>query len=194
MAGVGVFGGTFDPVHIGHLVSALEVRHQIGLERVLLVVANDPWQKKGSVFAKAADRLAMVQAAVDGIDGLQADDTEIRRGGPSYMVDTLFELRKRFPGEELSLIVGADAAAGLDTWARPDELKRLASVVVMDRAGSESDCVPEGWTHRRVEVTRLDVASRDLRARWIDGRPVDGLVPPQVMQLIRERDLYGPRR
>jgi nicotinate-nucleotide adenylyltransferase len=194
MTGVGVFGGTFDPVHIGHLVSALEVRHQIGLDRVLLVVANDPWQKEGSVFAPAADRMAMVQAAVEGIDGLEADDTELRRGGPSYTIDTLVELGERFPGTDLHLIVGSDAASGLETWERPEELKRLARLVVMSRAGMTGDCAPPGWAHRRVDVTRLDVASRDLRARLADGRPVDGLVPRPVMRLIRERGLYGPRR
>jgi nicotinate-nucleotide adenylyltransferase len=193
MADVGVLGGTFDPVHIGHVVTALEVRHQLGLDRVLLVVANEPWQKDGSVFAGPADRMALVEAAVEGIDGLVADDTEIRRGGPSYMADTLADLRRRLPGDELFLVVGCDAAAGLETWERPDEVRASATLVVVDREGVDAGlCVPAGWPHRRVQVPRLDIASRDLRVRLSEGRPIDGLVPAKVMQLIRGRGLYGP--
>jgi nicotinate-nucleotide adenylyltransferase len=193
MADVGVLGGTFDPVHIGHVVTALEVRHQLGLDRVLFVVANQPWQKDGSVFAGPADRLAMVEAAIEGIDGLVADATEIRRGGPSYMADTLAELHGRLPVDELFLVVGCDAAAGLETWERPDEVRRLATLVVVDREGTDPGrCAPAGWPHRRVQVPRLDIASRDLRVRLSERRPIDGLVPARVMQVIRERGLYGP--
>ena len=111
---IGVFGGTFDPPHIGHLAVAVEVRHALALDRVLMVVANDPWQKRGArVLTPAADRLEMVRAAAQDLDGVEADDREIRRGGPSYTVDTVEELLGEQPGAELFVVVGADAAAGL---------------------------------------------------------------------------------
>ncbi|MBV9255052.1 MAG: nicotinate-nicotinamide nucleotide adenylyltransferase, partial [Actinobacteria bacterium] len=116
---LGVLGGTFDPVHIGHLVAAVNARHTLDLDQVLLVVANVPWQKAGArVITPAPDRLAMVRAAVDDVDGLEASDLEIARGGESYTVDTLAELQRIHPGAELYLIVGADLVAELDTWER----------------------------------------------------------------------------
>src|SRR2546421_8283300 len=100
---LGVFGGTFDPIHVGHLVTAVNVRHSLRLDRVLLVVAHDPWQKAGTVVAPAADRLAMVQAAVADVPGLEASDLELGRGGPTYTADTLAELRRQCPGADLFL-------------------------------------------------------------------------------------------
>src|SRR5215207_3168759 len=109
---IGVVGGTFDPPHIGHLSVVVEVRHALDLDRVAVVVANDPWQKRGSrAVTAASDRLAMVQAAVEGLDGIEADDREIRRGGPSYTVDTVEELQAEEPGAEVFVVVGSDAAA-----------------------------------------------------------------------------------
>ena len=126
---LGLLGGTFDPPHIGHLVAAINVRHALGLGRVLLVVANVPWQKVGSrSVSPAEDRLAMVEAAVAGIDGLEASDLEIRRGGPSYTIDTLVDLAEADPAGERFLILGADAAAGLDTWERGELLPDLATL------------------------------------------------------------------
>ena len=116
---LGIFGGTFDPPHVGHLVAANEVRHVLGLDVVLLVVANAPWQKVGSRgISDAQDRLAMVRAAVDGHDGLEASDIEITRGGPSYTADTLAALHEVEPDAELFCILGADAAAGFLTWSQ----------------------------------------------------------------------------
>lgn len=110
---VGVFGGTFDPIHIGHLVAAVNVRHALALDRVLLVVANEPWQKAGTrAITVAADRLAMVEAAVAGVAGREASALEIERGGPSYTADTVAEIEARNPGAELFVIVGTDVADG----------------------------------------------------------------------------------
>lgn len=187
-----MLGGTFDPPHIGHLVAAVNVRHVLGLERVLLVVANVPWQKVASrEVSPAGDRLAMVEAAAAGLEGVEASDVEIRRGGPSYTVDTLCELRRRDPDAELFVILGADAAAGLDTWERAEELPRLGTLVLVDRPGVECPPPPEGWPVVRVEVPRLEVSSTDLRARVLDGRPLDFLVPDAVVTCIRHRRLYG---
>lgn len=191
---IGVLGGTFDPPHVGHLLAAVNVRHALELDEVLLVVANDPWQKTAErPVTAAADRLAMVEAAVVGLDGVVASDLELRRGGPSYMVDTLLELRDADPEGERFLVLGSDAAAGLLTWDRADQLPGLATLVLVDRPGIPCDDPPAGWPFRRVEIPRVEVASTDLRARVADGRPLDLLVPPGVWSLIRERRLYGFR-
>ncbi len=188
---VGVFGGTFDPPHIGHLVAALEVRYALGLDRVLMVVANEPWQKvSGRPVTPAADRLAMVEAAVAPLDGLEASDLEIRRGGPSYTVDTLVELRGSGLSE-LFLVVGADAAAGLESWRRATELRGLAELVLVDREGAMPAEGPDGWPSTKVRVPRLDVSSTDLRDRFGRGAPVELLVPRGVVEVARQRGLYG---
>src|SRR5215210_2120882 len=189
---LGVFGGTFDPPHVGHLVTAVNVRHELGLDEVLLVVANDPWQKAGHVVAPAADRLAMVEAAVADVDGLCASDVEIRRGGPSYTAETLADLHERHPGADLFLVLGSDAAALLPTWERMDEVRSRATLAVVTRPGAEAATPPDGWPHRVVEVPRLDVSSTDLRARVVDGRPLEFLLPPAVVRVVRERRLYAP--
>jgi nicotinate-nucleotide adenylyltransferase len=189
---LGVFGGTFDPPHVGHLVSAVNVRHALGLDRVLLVVANAPWQKEGSrPISPAADRMAMVEAAVEGVAGLAACDLELVRGGPSYSVETLQALAAERADRDLFLILGSDAAAGLDTWERPDELRELATFVVVDRPGGGSDVtVPDVFRALHVEVPRLEVSSTDLRARVVDGRPLDYLLTPAVISSIAARRLY----
>jgi nicotinate-nucleotide adenylyltransferase len=194
VARIGVFGGTFDPPHVGHLVTAVNVRHALALDRLLLVVANEPWQKLGTrAITPPADRLAMVEAAVAGVDGLEASSVEIDRGGPSYTADTLVELAEAHPGAELLLVLGADAAAGLLTWERVDEVRSLASLVVVERPGEPAPTVPPEWTWTHVEVPRLEVSSSDLRARVVDGRPLDYLLTPAVISCVRERRLYrGP--
>ena len=191
---IGVFGGTFDPVHIGHLVTAVNVRHALRLDRLLLVVAHDPWQKTGvgRQVAPAADRFAMVKAAVGDVEGLFASDIELRRGGPSYMADTLAEVAAGEPGAELYLVVGADAAAGLDTWQRPDEIRARATLAIVDRPGTARTEPPPGWRSERVEVPRLQVSSSDIRQRLADGAPLEWLVPDAVVRCIRERGLYAP--
>src|SRR5450432_3410123 len=118
---LGVFGGTFDPVHVGHIVVATEVRAQLGLDRVLLVVAGDPWQKRGKVVASADHRLQLVEAAVAGIPGVEASAIEIERDAPSVTADTLETLAG--PERELFLVLGADAVANMPTWRRLDETR-----------------------------------------------------------------------
>lgn len=191
---LGVFGGTFDPPHIGHLVAAIEVRHALGLDRVLLVVANEPWQKTGTrPISEAADRLAMVEAAVEGVEGLEASSIEIEHGGPSYTADTLGALAAADPDGRRFLILGADAAAGLDTWERAEAIPDLATLVLVDRPGLVGPAAPQGWAFERVEMPRLDVSSTDLRQRAVDGRPLGFLTPGAVVSFIRERRLYRGR-
>ncbi len=188
---IGVFGGTFDPVHVGHLVTAVNVRHELGLDRVLLVVANVPWQKADRSITSAEDRFAMVEAAVADVDGLEASRIEIDRGGDSYTADTLIALREQHPGAELFLILGSDAAAGLESWERAADLPGLCTIVVVERPGAAGATgLPAGWQGLSVEVPRLEVSSTDLRARFADGRPLDYLVTEPVIDVIRRRGLY----
>jgi nicotinate-nucleotide adenylyltransferase len=193
---LGILGGTFDPVHVGHLVAAVNARHALDLDRVLLVVANEPWQKVGSrPLTPAADRLALVEAAVSGVVGLESSAIEIERGGPSYTADTVTELRARWPDAELNLIVGADAAAGLDTWERIEEVRSKVVLVVVNRPGTTIDPLApgsplEGWDVRLLEVPALEISSTELRDRVASGRPLDFLVPMPAIRVIRERGLY----
>ena len=187
---VGIFGGTFDPIHVAHVVAAVEVRRALGLDRVLLVPAGDPWQKRGQVSAAAADRVAMVEAAIEGIEGLEVCGIEVARPGPSYTADTLEALAA--PDRELFLVVGADVAATLSTWAGVERLPDLATLVVVDRAGAATADAPPGpWRVEHVAIPHLDVSSTDLRARAARGWPLDGLVPPGVVRIIAERNLYN---
>lgn len=191
---VGVLGGTFDPPHVGHLVAAVDCLELLGLDVVLLVVANEPWQKVARRdVTPAADRLAMVAAAVEGVPGLEASDLELRRGGPSYTADTLDQLRADEPDAQLHLILGADAAAGLATWHRAGDLPGLAELVVVGRPGVVTH-VPAGFRVHRVDSTRLDVSSTDLRRRAAGGRSLRFLVPDGAARVIRERGLYGVAR
>ena len=191
---VGVFGGTFDPVHVGHLVTAVNVRHELRLDRVLLVPANQPWQKADRQLTHAEDRYAMVEAAVADVLGLEGSRIEIDRGGVSYTADTLAALLQADPHCSLFVILGSDAAAGLPTWERADEVKKQATLVVVTRPGAEDEGPPEGWDCVRVEVPRLEVSSTDLRRRFVDGRPLDYLITEPVIHVIRERRLYADAR
>jgi nicotinate-nucleotide adenylyltransferase len=191
---LGIFGGTFDPPHVGHLVTAVNVRHELRLDRVLLVVNDQPWQKLGTRdITPAEDRFAMVAAAVGKVEGLEASRIELDRGGMSYTADTLAQLRGEDPARELFVILGTDAARGLPTWERADEVRAMASIVVVERPGSDEGEPPPGWAWTRVEVPRLEVSSTDLRARVADGRPLDYLLSPEVIETIQDRGLYRQR-
>ncbi len=188
---IGVFGGTFDPPHVGHLVTAINVAHSLDLHSVIMMVNNVPWQKVGSrPITPALDRLAMVQAAVANVPRLTAGDVEIRVGGHSYTADTLGYLADDYPGAEFYVVLGDDAAAGIHTWERADEVIAQARLVVVDRPGQPAELDPDiDWI--RIEVPRLEVSSTDLRDRWVDGRPLDYLVTEDVLAVIAARGLYG---
>jgi nicotinate-nucleotide adenylyltransferase len=192
---IGVFGGTFDPVHVGHLVAAAWAREAFGLERVLLVVANEPWQKTGTrTVTPAEDRFLMVEAAVAGVVGVEASRIEIDRGGPSYTADTASELLAATPAAELYVIVGADVASELGTWKRADELRAVVTLVVVDRGGVGSGDDPPGWSVERLRIPALDISSSQLRRRLAEGRSVDFLIPDAAIRCIRQLNLYAGSR
>lgn len=191
---LGVLGGTFDPVHIGHLVAAVNARHALGLDRVLLMVANLPWQKSDREVTPAEERLAMVTAAVAHTGGLEACRLEIDRGGESVTADTLEALRDADPDNELFLIVGSDVAAELASWRRMADSARLATLVVVSRPGTPAVEVDRRWRVERVEIPQLEISSSDLRARAGDGRPLEYLLPQPAIDLIAARGLYAGGR
>jgi nicotinate-nucleotide adenylyltransferase len=195
---IGIFGGTFDPIHVGHLVTAVNARAALNLDVVELVVANEPWQKVGGrAVTPAADRLALVAAAVHDCEGIEVSDREIRRGGPSFTIDTVREILADEPGAQLALIVGADVIARLSSWRSVAALQALCELVVVNRPGSR---LPEGaalaaalagWRYEVIEVPALEVSSTDLRDRAATGRPLDFLIPEGAIRVIRERGLYA---
>lgn len=188
---MGVFGGTFDPPHVGHLVTAINVRHALALDVVVMMVANIPWQKDGTrEITSAEHRLEMVAAAVETVPGLIPGRQELDLGGNSYTADTLAVLSDEYPGADLFTIVGDDAAANLHTWERSEEVVGRSELVVVDRPGAPVVLDPSvDWI--RVEVPRLDVSSTDLRARFEDGRPLDYLITDATLDVIERCGLYS---
>jgi nicotinate-nucleotide adenylyltransferase len=189
---LGVFGGTFDPVHNGHVAAAVNVRSALGLDRVLMIPAGAPWQKQHRFVAPAADRLAMLTAAIDGVDRLEVSTLEVDRDGPTYTADTIEELRAQHADAELFLILGADAAADIDTWDRISVVERETALVVVTRAGTPGGAaLPRRWSRvHHVQIPALEISSSDLRRRAASGEPLDGLMPAAAIRCLRERGLY----
>lgn len=189
MTRVGIFGGTFDPPHNGHVAAVVQVRHALELDRVLVVVANDPWQKSST--SPAAARLRLAHAAFAQLDRVEVSDIEIRRGGASYTIDTVDALRDA--GEHLVVVIGSDAAAGLATWHRAAALATLVEFAIVTRGGParhDEGTLPLGFIGHVVPISRLDVSSTEVRRRVVAGEPIDGLVPPAVVREIAEASLY----
>jgi nicotinate-nucleotide adenylyltransferase len=209
MKPIGVFGGTFDPIHYGHLRTAFEMLQALSFEQVRFIPCGDP-PHRGMTFANADLRFRMVEAAIAGQDGFVSDDRELRRDGPSYSVDTLIELRREFPGRSLGLIVGMDAFLKLPDWHRWDEILDLAHIVVAHRPGWRApDIGPLGEliadhgthrvddlhnaTHGRIQihaVTQLEIASTEIRELVVAGRDPRFLMPDAVRDLIKETGVY----
>lgn len=190
---VGVLGGTFDPPHLGHLIAADQVLAALSLDEVVLVPANRPWQKVGQrTITPAEQRLAMTRAAVGDIEGLSVSPIEIELGGPSYTSVTLSALSELHPGTEWLVIVGADAAAGLDTWHDTDRLRQQATIVVVNRPGADFQ-PPTGWRWELVEIPSVAISGTGLRRRVAQGGSIRFLTPDAVIDRIREWGLYGWR-
>lgn len=195
---LGVLGGTFDPVHRGHLVLAAAAHAELGLERVLFVPAGQPWRKGDRAITSGEHRLAMLRLGLEGQGAFGIVTLELEREGPSYTADTLGALRRERPNEALFFILGEDALVDLPNWARPGRIQELATLVVARRAGTRRKDVEEvarrvpGLLDRvvwlkmpPVEVTATGVRERVRRGLWIGD-----LVPPAVEAYIREHGLY----
>jgi nicotinate-nucleotide adenylyltransferase len=169
----------------------------LSLDCLLLVVANDPWQKSGTRrVSDPEDRYALTRALAEEVPGAEASRLEIDRGGPSYSVVTIEEVLADAgaPAPEVFLVVGADLVAELETWERPEDLKRLATLAVVSRPGQEVPEAPSGWRVVRVDGPQVDVSSSQVRDRLALGLEVDGLVPDAVIRCMERRGLYAVRR
>ncbi|MBI4408916.1 MAG: nicotinate (nicotinamide) nucleotide adenylyltransferase [Gemmatimonadetes bacterium] len=191
---LGVFGGSFDPPHLGHLIVAQDAALALSLDRVLFVPAAVPPHKRGQSLSAGEVRLEMTRAAIAGNPLFEASDVELTRTGPSYTIETLRELvtRTRGDAEELALflLMGVDQFREFHTWREPEEIARLASLAVFARAGEEIGWPGVDVAFQPVPVTRVDVSSTDIRRRVAAGEPIRYLVPPGVEEIIRREGLY----
>ncbi len=191
---IGLFGGTFDPPHIGHTLCASLACDELGLESVQMMVAGDPWQKSAATQVTAASvRLAMTTAACRGSRRLIPSDAELHRSGPSYTIDTVDEL-KRSGVESITLILGADAAAGLDSWNRARELAEMVELAVMRRPGVQQVDLGSWWSSRVIEIPQIELSSTMIRRRVEAGQSVEFLVAPEVESMIHHLGLYRGSR
>ncbi|MGI8522566.1 MAG: nicotinate-nucleotide adenylyltransferase [Nocardioides sp.] len=191
---VGVMGGTFDPIHHGHLVAASEVQAWFDLDEVVFVPTGAPWQKSDRVVSPAEDRYLMTVIATASNPRFQVSRVDVDRGGPTYTIDTLRDLRAQQPDAELYFITGADALAEIFTWRDADELFALAQFVGVTRPGYAMDAatldkIPADRV-TMVEVPALAISSTDCRRRTARGEPVWYLVPDGVVQYIAKHHLY----
>lgn len=194
---LGIFGGTFDPPHSGHLALALAALQQLGLDRVLWVVTADPPHKVGLPLSPIQDRLDMVLAAIRGQSGFEISRVDIDRPGPHWSADTVALLKDSQPEAEWVYLMGGDSLRDLPTWGRPQELLANASLGVLLRPDAEVDLarleqILPGISSRvaYVSAPRQAISSHDIRRRVAHGRSIDGLVPSGVAALIQARGLY----
>lgn len=196
---LGIFGGTFNPIHLGHLLTAQDALEQIELDCVKFIPSSVPPHKVVDKLASEHDRLQMIKLAIRGSDHFKVDDIEIKRGGKSYSVETLTELRRRDPRADFYFIIGADSLRELHLWREVQRLVTLCTFVTVPRPGFEPKPVIDprldAATRRRLRQHVLrghacDIASRDIRARVASGRSIRYLVPDAVREYIRRRRLY----
>ncbi len=206
---IGIFGGTFDPIHYGHLRTAFELLQALRFKQVRFIPCGDP-PHRGTTFADAQQRFRMVEVAISDQEGFVSDDRELLRDGPSYSIDTLIGLRKEFPDHSLGLIVGMDAFLGLLKWHRWDEILNVAHIVVAHRPGWKApdmgplgELISEHGTHRVDDlheathgrlhihaVTQLEIASTEIRDLVAAGRDPRFLMPDAVRDVIRDSGVY----
>lgn len=189
---IGVFGGTFDPPHVGHLILAADACDALRLDRLIFVpAAAQPFKVETPAVASPSDRLEMVRLAVAEDSRYAVEDTEIRRGGLSYTVDTLEEIAGKNVDAELFLLIGQDALAGFSGWKKHTRVREIATIAVMRRTGSQE---PGEWrdADRLVEISarRVDVSSTEIRERLAAGKSIRGFVPEPVERFITARRLY----
>jgi nicotinate-nucleotide adenylyltransferase len=208
---LGLFGGTFDPPHLGHLVVAQDALERLGLDRLLFVVAGLPPHKLGERLSPASIRLEMVRAAVRGNPAFEVSAVEMDQAGPTYTVDTLRRFRSMHPEAHMFFLMGADQLAEFPEWKEPETVAALATVVAMTREGSGGEWGSGGRESMsggqgsvvgagpaaglagefvRLPVTRLDLSSTDVRSRVREGRSIQYLVPPEVLGIIEDQGLY----
>jgi nicotinate-nucleotide adenylyltransferase len=187
---LGIYGGSFDPVHTGHLLVAQAAVEELGLDRLFFIPAAQSPFKPDEKPAPAPVRLQLLRLALAGKTNCEIDEQEIRRGGVSYTVDTLRDYARKFSGAKLFYLIGADHVAKLNEWREPDELAKLAEFVVIPRPGKAPADFRPPFRGRWLKGFPLGVSSLEIRARLKGGLPVEPLVPPAVAEAIRAAKLY----
>ena len=189
---IGIYGGTFNPMHIGHLIVIESVREQLQFDRLIFIPSANPPNKSDPALAPASDRLHMARLGVDGNPDFEVSDIETNRGGISYTVDTLKALGALYPRASLSLIIGADNLIEFQTWRSPDEIVDRAELVVMNRPGYAVHGVKNELSRlaKHVNVPQIGVSGTDIRRRVKLGRSIRYLVPRTIEEYIRQKGLY----
>lgn len=183
MRKIGIYGGTFDPIHHGHLILGRQACEELGLEQLIFVpAALSPFKREAR--ASGEKRLSMLQAAIEGQDRFLADDCELKRPPPSFSIDTVMQIREREPKAELFWLIGADNVGDLSKWNRFEELRNLVQFVVLDRA-----CRGEKQPYPVIQ-RNIDISATEIRNRVASGRSIRYLVPRAVEEIIRRKNLY----
>ena len=190
MSKVGIFGGTFDPIHLGHLITAQSVKEIRNLDKIIFIPAYISPHKTDAKPSSPEDRLKMIKIAVDGIPFFDCSDIEVNKGGISYTIDTLRELKKYY--DKIEFIIGYDNIFTFHTWKEPDEIFKLADVIVLKRKSSHPPQFEDKYFRQAIFVqTRgIEISATDIRERVKSGMPINFLVPPKVMEYIYNHKLY----
>ena len=184
---VGILGGTFDPIHIGHLIAASSVYEALNLDSVVFIPAGDPWQKRDRDLSTGQQRLEMVKLATENDARFQVSDLEIARSGPTYAVDTVREWKRLNPSDELFWIVGSDALSGIPSWHEWEAFVSELTIVAVNRVG-QNDSVPFDFVS--VDMPEVRISATELRDRFTNGLDTQYLVPKNVSQYISDQGLY----
>ena len=189
---LGIFGGTFDPPHLGHLLVASHILETLELDRIILVPAATSPHKRNRPLTEAEHRLAMVRLAVAGVPQMEVSDAEVRRGGVSYTVDTLRILQQEHARAGLTLIIGMDNLAEFGAWKDPDDILQIARVVVMTRPGYQVPHQADAYVRQMqlCAVPEIAIASREIRRRVYEGRSIHWMVTPEVEHYILRHGFY----
>ncbi len=187
---IGIYGGSFDPVHLGHLLVAQAAMEELGLDKLFFVpTAQSPFKAENEM-APAGARLQLLRLALAGKTDCEVDEQEIKRGGVSYTVDTLRDYVKKFPGAELFYLIGADNLPNLKAWREADGLARLAEFVAIPRPGAAVAEFPKPFRGRILKGFPIGISSSQIRARVKAGLPIENLVPTAVAEAVRNGQLY----
>ena len=197
----GILGGSFDPIHLGHMAIAEHAFEKLGLDKIIFVPAGDPWMKPNGLVAGTKDRIDMVEAAIAGHDSFEISDVEIGTKGPSYTINTIKKLRKSISGnDELIFILGQDSVLDIDLWEKATELIKLCKFAVMPRGGAST--VNTSFLEKKLtglgertlfleDMPRIDVSSTYIRERIAANESIQTMVPEKVFEIIENRNLYG---
>jgi nicotinate-nucleotide adenylyltransferase len=189
---IGILGGTFDPIHMGHLILAEQVKHKLRLDGVIFIPCLSPPHKTKRKLSPAEDRFRMTQLAIEGNPTFSISDIELKRGGVSYTVDTLRQLKEIHPRSEVYFLTGSDMLEEIHTWREPEEIYKLAKMVIATRPGFDNFDPKNRFAKKSliVEITGVDISSSQIREKVKKGQSIKYLVPPRVEEYIKKKKIY----